>query len=96
MGDCDDAHKAFGKFTAGYVQTGTLPPDLNVSGKVAWYVYRGPYSGLPQAWQDFHRKVHTMKLEGRGPPGEVYVCDPDAHKADEGRDMLTVLWTPIK
>ena len=95
MAVCDDAHKEFEKFAAGDVQTGTLPPWTHVSGTVAWYVHRGPYSGLGHAWEDFHTKVATMKLERHGPPGEVYVCDPGEHATDESR-ILTVLWAPIK
>jgi hypothetical protein len=43
---CSDVHKQFDKFANGKVQAGELPNWMHVSGKVAWYVFQGPYSEL--------------------------------------------------
>jgi len=37
-----------------------------------------------------------MKLKVHGPPGDIYVCDPDDHKGDRERTQSTVLWVPIE
>jgi hypothetical protein len=69
---------------------------MHVSGKVAWYVFQGPYSNLPAGWADFMNKFDNSNVgEPAGPPGDVYVCNPDEHKGHEQRS-LTILWTPLK
>jgi hypothetical protein len=43
------------------------------------------------------RKLQTEKPGPfAGPPGDVYVCDPDDHEADEQRELITILWTPLR
>jgi len=43
---CTDLHKQYEKFVNGAIQVGELPDWMHVEGKVAWYVYQGPYSEL--------------------------------------------------
>ena len=43
---CSDVHKQFDKFANGKVQAGELLNWMHVSGKVAGYVFQGPYSEL--------------------------------------------------
>ncbi len=61
---------------------------MRVNGKVAWYVFQGPYRELPDAWAIGSGKVS-------GPPGDVYVCDPVDHKGTEEK-LITILWAPVK
>jgi effector-binding domain-containing protein len=69
---------------------------MHVSGKVAWYVFQGPYSNMTLAWAEFMKKVQNSKVgEIVGPPGDVYVCDPQEHKGNEQK-LTTILWTPLK
>ena len=46
MAECDDMHKAFGPLAGGAIQVGELPDWTRIRGRVAWYVYRGPYSEI--------------------------------------------------
>jgi hypothetical protein len=39
------------------------------------------------------RKVHAKGLQGHGPPGDVYICDPGEHQPEGGAKMMTVFWT---
>lgn len=96
MANCDVIHKEYDRLANGEVQVGELPPWMSIKGKVAWYVYRGPYGGLGEAWGTFSEKVHAAKLEHGGPPGDVYVCDPKDHEADEHTKLLTILWSPME
>ncbi len=41
-------------------------------------------------------KVHAQKIRPIGPPGDVYVCDPDDHEADGGANLTTILWAPLE
>ena len=94
---CSDVHKLFDKLANGKVQVGELPKWMHVSGKVAWYVYQGPYSELgSKGFSTFWRKFGEAKLEMAGPPGDVYVCSPDCDEADKQTKMLTIIWCPIK
>ena len=93
---CDEIHREFDGFANGSVQIGELPPWTHVRGRMAFYVYQGPYNGLGDAWQDFARKKGALDLEFHGPPGEVYVCDPSDHPGDAQKTMLTILWAPLK
>ena len=96
MANCDATHKQYDRLANGAVQVGELPPSTRVKGKVAWYVYQGPYTGLGDAWQEFARKRTAAKLRGQGSPGDVYVCDPMDHEKDGGKKLLTILWAPLK
>jgi hypothetical protein len=94
---CADVHKQFDRFANGEVQVGKLPEWMHVNGKVAWYVYQGPYSELgSKGFSEFWRKFRAAKLEVAGPPGDVYVCSPECHEADKQAKMLTVIWCPVK
>ena len=42
------------------------------------------------------RKVHAAKLNPRGPPGDLYICDPEDHKELGQTKMLTLLWAPMR
>jgi len=67
-----------------------------VSGKAVWYVFQGPYSSLPMGWTDFWKKILASKVgEIVGPPGDVYVCNPDEHRGNEQK-LTTILWAPLK
>ena len=37
------------------------------------------------------RKIHAAKLNARGPPGDLYVCDPEEHKEPGQTKMLPLL-----
>ena len=93
---CTEIHKQFDKFANGEVQVGELPKWMHVSGKVAWHVYQGPYSRLPEAFSTFWARFREAKLEMNGPPGDIYVCSPSCHEEDKQAKMLTILWCPIK
>lgn len=93
----EDIHHEFDRYADDGFHIGELPPWLHVRGKVAWYVFRGAYTGLGSAWATFPKKVLASKrAEPSGPPGEVYVCDPDDHKGAREAKMLTILWIPLK
>jgi hypothetical protein len=86
-----DVHEQFDEFANGNVQVGELPTWMHVGGKVAWYVYRGPYSELgSKGFSAFWKRFGEAKLEMAGPPGDVYVCSPDCHKEDKQSKMLTI------
>ena len=90
-------HKAFGPLAGGAIQVGELPDWTRIRGRVAWYVYRGPYRDLGETgWRVFWHKVTEAKLTMAGVPGDLYVCSPDAHAGDAQRDMLTLLWAPVR
>ena len=89
-------HKNFDRYADGTVRIGELPPGLHVSGKVAWYVYRGPLHGIGPAFGEYMRKAIALKVEPVGAPGDVYIDDPDDHKADGQAKLLTLFWTPVK
>lgn len=95
MVSCDEVHRAYDAIANGPVQVGELPDWLHVRGRVAWYVYAGPYRDMGEnGWQTFMRKVQASNLKPRGPPGDVYVCDPEDHKGDREASMITILWAP--
>jgi hypothetical protein len=74
MACCSDVHKQFDKFANGKVQVGELPKWMHVSGKVAWYVYQGPYSELgSKGFSTFWKKFGEAKLE-MGGPQEMFTC----------------------
>jgi hypothetical protein len=93
---CEMIHGEFDRYANNKVQVGELPNWMHISGKVAWYVFQGPYSGLSQGWREFMRKLHELDTANlAGPPGDVYVCDPQDHQGAEHR-IITILWTPLK
>lgn len=70
---------------------------MHVRGRVAWFVFQGRYSGRGDAWAAFPKKFLASKRgEPSGPPGEVYVCDPNDHKGVRESKLLTILWIPRK
>jgi len=91
-----DVHRNFDHYADGTVRIGELPPGLHVTGKMAWYVYRGPYSGIGHAFGEYMRKAIALRVEPVGAPGDVYICEPDDHKADGQAKLLTLFWTPVK
>jgi hypothetical protein len=92
-----DIHKQYDKFANGPIQVGELPKWMHVKGKVAWYVFQGPYSDLgPKGFGAFWKKFSEAKLKMAGPPGDVYVCSPESHKADKQAKMLTIIWCPVE
>ncbi len=65
-------------------------------GRVAWYVYAGSYREIgTKGWQAFREKIHASKLRPHGPPGDLYVCDPDDHEGPRESAMITILWAPL-
>ncbi len=96
MAHCDEFHKAYDRFANKDVQVGELPAWTRVQGQVAWFVAQGPYAKLSEMWPEFHGKVGAKRLKVHGPPGDIYVCDPDDHKGDRERTLCTVLWVPIE
>lgn len=97
MATCEDIHKQYDRFANGPVQAGELPPWMHVHGRVAWYVYAGPYRGLSEGWGTFMRKAHAAHGgELAGPPGDVYVCDPADHEGEAEAKLITIMWAPLK
>jgi hypothetical protein len=41
------------------------------------------------------KKVRAKKLQAAGPPGDLYICDPQDHEVDGGAGMLTLMWAPL-
>jgi len=51
---------------------------------------------MPEGWGEFMKKAQASNAgEFAGPPGDVYVCDPQDHKGNE-QTMITILWAPLK
>ncbi len=93
---CEAMHRAFDAKANGEIQVGELPAWTHVSGKVAWYVYQGPYSEMTsRGWELFWRKFATANLKMEGAPGDVYACSPGCHKEDRQETMLTIFWAPV-
>jgi len=89
-------HRQFGALAGGDLRVGELPSWTRIRGRVAWYVYRGPYSELgDKGWRAFWHKFRAAKLKMAGVPGDLYVCSPDAHTKDEQKDMLTLIFAPV-
>lgn len=96
MATCDEVHRAYDGLANGAVQVGELPSWMHVRGKVAWYVFQGPYAGLSDAWADFMQKALASDIGGvTGPPGDVYVCDPLDHLDELQGTLTTILWAPV-
>jgi len=96
MRSCEQVHKEYEKKSNGNVEVGILPAWMRVNGRVAWYVFKGPYSKLPDGWSEYWKKFgQNPSLKVGGPPGDVYVCMPQEHKGDED-SMITIFWTPLK
>ncbi len=96
MASCEALHRAYDKIANGAVQVGELPADMHVRGRMAWYAYAGPYSDIAdKGWGAFRRKLGASSMKPRGPPGDVYICNPEDHKADHQAKMLTILWAPL-
>ena len=83
MVSCEALHRQYDSIANGPVQVGELPDWMNLRGRVIWYVYAGPYKDISEeGWGVFMQKVMSSDMKPRGTPGDVYVCDPDDHKAD--------------
>ena len=96
MPTCDEIHAEFDRYANGDVQAGVLPPWMHVSGRVAWYVYQGPYSGLGGGFRSFMEKAsRTYPGKTRGPPGDVYVCPPEEHRGEREPTLITIIWAPL-
>ncbi|HEY7589201.1 MAG TPA: hypothetical protein VIB49_10725 [Thermoplasmata archaeon] len=95
MSCCEEYHKAFDTLANREIQLGELPSFLPVRGRLAWYVYRGPYRDLSGAWDLFWRKFTTKDVKMEGVPGDVYVCNPGCHKEDRQENMLTILYAQV-
>jgi len=97
MTACNELHEQYDQYANGKVQVGELPKWMRVSGKVAWYIYQGPYSELgSKGFDEFWKKFGEAHLQMDGPPGDVYICSPDCHVEDKQTKMLTIIWCPIK
>jgi hypothetical protein len=96
MALCDGAHQEYDAIANGKIQVGTLPDWTRIGGRVAWWVAKGPFSGLNEAWATFHRKLGEAR-PGRadGPPGIVFACNPDDHVADREANVLTIMYLPL-
>lgn len=96
MTSCREVHERFDRHANGTIQSGTLPAGFHVQGRVAWYAYQGPYSGISKAFPEFIAKVQ-VEFPGsmRGPPGDVYACSPMEHGGPLERTMTTIFWVPI-
>lgn len=97
MPSCAKVHEEYDRYANGELRVGPLPAWMHVKGKVAWYVFQGPYAGLPDAWSKFGEKLRVMgPSKFAGPPGDVYVCDPEDHKGEAQGKLVTILWAPLK
>ncbi|MGQ0797842.1 MAG: hypothetical protein ACT4OI_08295 [Methanobacteriota archaeon] len=97
MKKCDGVHREYDRIANRDVQIGVLPPHMHVRGKVVWYAYQGRLDGLGRAWQAFMGKAHVAQAGPiHGPPGDVFVCDPDDHAEDDQAKLITILWSPLK
>jgi hypothetical protein len=96
MAECDDIHRQFDALANGALQVGELPAWTRVQGKVAWYVFQGPYGGMSEGWRQFWHKYRDAKLgHFNGVPGDLYVCPPEMHEADHGAKLTTILFVPL-
>ena len=94
---CEKLHAEYDRLANAGVQVGELPEWMHVRGAVCWQVYEGPYEGLGGGWEAFMRKAQAAHGERLGgPPGDVYACDPTEHEGEKSRDMITILWCPMK
>ncbi len=94
---CEAMHKALDAKANGEIQVGELPEWAHVRGKVAWYVFQGPYQDLStKGWDMFWRKFAAGNFTMEGAPGDVYACSPGCHKEDRGEKMLTIFWAPVR
>ncbi len=93
---CTEIHKALDAKANQEIQVGELPAWTHVTGRVAWYVYRGPYSEISaNGWDVFWRKFAVANLKMEGALGDVYACSPGCHREDRGANMLTIFWAPV-
>lgn len=90
MANCERAHARFDKVDPGKIHVGELPDWTRVRGKVAWSLFRGEYSGLPEAWVSF--AARAMPAGPAGPAGDVYLCTVGEHDPDR---LLTILYLPL-
>jgi effector-binding domain-containing protein len=95
MATCAAAHAEFEKKANGKIHVRTLPEWTRVTGKVAYAVYQGPYSGMASEWSRFPQNVMKSKLTPNGPCGDVYLCPMEDHPGGE-KKLLTVLYFPVK
>ena len=96
MRSCEHVHQEYDTKSNGKVEVGILPPWMRVNGRVAWYVFQGPYKRLPDGWNEFWKKFgQNSTLKVGGPPGDVYVCMPREHEGNED-SMITIFWAPLK
>jgi hypothetical protein len=94
---CDDMHEEYGQYANGDVQVGELPDNFNVKGKVAWYIYKGPYATLCSiGWSAFWEKYAQLQLTPRGSPGDIYICNPGCHEEDHQEEILTLIFCPVE
>lgn len=42
------------------------------------------------------KKAHDEKIMPVGPPGDIYVCNPQDHESDGGAKLMTIFWAPVK
>jgi hypothetical protein len=97
MAHCDDFHKEFDRFANGTVQVGELPTWMHVRGKVVWFVYQGPYTGLGESMRTFIQNVYRSQAALiDGPMGDVYPCSPTDHAGPTAPKLSTVFWVPVR
>jgi len=97
MASCEALHARFDAIANGPVQVGELPESMHLRGRMVWYVYQGPYCEISEkGWGVFMQKIRSSGVKPRGPPGDVYACDPKDHEADHQAKMLTILWAPLE
>src|SRR3989475_10370931 len=96
MPSCDEFHRANDRIANGEVQAGKLPPFMHVEGRVAWYVAQGSYSKLGEMWREVMEKVRAQKPPVMGPPGGIYVCDPEGDQDTEEAPSPDIWGPPEK
>jgi DNA-binding transcriptional MerR regulator len=73
---------------------GRVESVLLPSGKVAWAVYRGPYSGLSGAYRALYEWIVEQGHEIASDPREIYYTDPD-EVPDPTEYVTGIIW-PIR
>jgi effector-binding domain-containing protein len=73
---------------------GRVERHLLPGGKVAWAIYRGPYSGLSGAYRALYEWILEHGHEVAGDPREIYYTDPD--EVPDPTDYVTGIIWPLQ
>jgi hypothetical protein len=71
MAECDDIHRQFDRLANGALQVGELPAWTRVQGKVAWYLFQGPYGGMSDLRQAIVHARTALHVAASSPADPV-------------------------